>query len=135
MFWEYPEYHGHLLSLLEELALSTGDDFIPYTYSMLNLLTSSLVVPKLEVKAAAVPPMKTANKVKERPPRNPIVDPAPDHNESNFNQAVFRPLERSLSCIDSMRGVLKNFIHLVIPPLCKLLEKLQVIKLFLTLDN
>ena len=94
-YWN--EHLEQVLYLVEEIASNGTDSFDTYVTTVLPLLLSSLVMPA---------EMKRAPEW-----RNDLVH--------------LRPLEQTLSCCNSLRSTLQQYIHLIIPALCKLLAQMQ----------
>ena len=112
-FWE--EHQTHILSLMEVISLSTGDDFAPFIPPLIKLLLSSLAVPKFEAIGLVQGRRQSSSSDAVRAGAVQV-----------GSSQIFRQLERSLSCADAMRHLLRPSLILVVPVLCKLVEKLQV---------
>jgi hypothetical protein len=104
-YWE--EHLEHILSLVEEIAVTATDAFTSPGYMdiILPLLLSSLAVPR----------GLTASSFKGQVPRQPTPSQA------------LKPLEQTLSCVNALRVILVPHLHLVVPALCKLVDQLQTI--------
>ena len=132
-FWD--EHQSQILSLIEEMALASGEDFRPFIHRLLKLLLSSLVAPKLDSGMKSMT-KNMSNDLKDNKTRQSSNLPASSQGQlMNFHSLAFRPLERSLSCVDAMRYLLRPYLNLIIPALCKLLEKLQVFILLFVLRS
>lgn len=113
-FWQ--DHLEHSITLVEEVALSVGDDFSPFLDRLLQLLLTSLVVPRKD----SITSRRIVQKsnVSER-----VVSggTSPSSNASNR----YRALERTLVCVDTLRHLLRTHIALLVPALCKLISQLQ----------
>jgi len=89
----------HILSLVEEVALYSEDEFRTYLPRLLPLLQSSLSLKNISTLSFT----STATNTK----------------------SPMRSLERTLACHDTLRGVLKPYLHIVVPSLCKLIAELR----------
>jgi FKBP12-rapamycin complex-associated protein len=114
-YWN--EHLGHILILVEELAATATDAFGKYVHVVLPLLLSSLAVPK-GITAAALKAAAPASGAMG------FVDAQPSPLPSSLPHPL-RPLEQTLRCYNSLRGVLRPHIHLIVPAICKLISQLQ----------
>lgn len=87
------------MSLVEEVALYSEDEFRTYLPRLLPLLQSSLSLKNINTLSFS----STATNTK----------------------SPMRSLERTLACHDTLRGVLKPYLHIVVPSICKLIAQLQ----------
>ena len=85
---------------MEELAATATEVFCGYLHIVLSLLLSSLTIPRgLSAGVTATSP--------------------------DLLVKLLRPLEQTLRCCNSLRGVLRPHIHLVVPAICKVITQLQ----------
>jgi FKBP12-rapamycin complex-associated protein len=96
-YWS--EHLEHILILVEEIAATATDAFWNYIPIVLPLLLSSLSVPKGFTK------------------------------ESILKQDSLSPplssLQKTLHCYNSLRGILRPHIHLIVPAICKLISQVK----------
>ena len=121
-YWN--EHLGHILILVEELAATATEAFGNYLHIVLPLLLSSLTVPKgitaASLKAFSPPTATNGSGIggdKDPQLHVPLPSTSPSH--------PLQPLEQTLRCYNSLRGVLRPHIHLIVPALCKLISQLQ----------
>ena len=110
---------------MEELAATATEAFGTYLPVVLPLLLSSLTVPKGITAASlkAFSPPTAANGAGGGGDKDTHLHiPLPSATSPSH---PLQPLEQTLRCYNSLRGVLRPHIHLIVPALCKLISQLQ----------